>query len=192
MATDLPSASYLALYILSIHVLDSNSRTSTHWRLNGDTGKVEVAALAADGDANTPPDDPLMSLLSSRVTLANGEWKLEASSSTQQPSSSSSASSTTCSDSCRNVDKNQRKSSPTLSDNKNRLFYKICCLNCRYIYGTLGEFHGAPEEFDIPMQLGGWNVKILSKLATTNPNPIPISLSDNFFKHFWIVKFYWD
>jgi hypothetical protein len=105
MAADLPSVSYLALYIVSVHVLDTSSRTSTHWRLNADTGKVEVAALAADGDAYSPtvgyPDDPLLSMLTSRVSLANGEWRLEA----EPPS---------CHDSCRRQEKPAK-----LTDNRN-------------------------------------------------------------------------
>jgi hypothetical protein len=105
MAVDLPSVSYLALYVVSIHVLDTSSRTSTHWRLNSDTGKVEVAALAADGDANSPtvgfPNDPLLNMLTSRVSLANGEWRLEA----EPPS---------CYDNCRRPDKPAKS-----TDNKN-------------------------------------------------------------------------
>jgi len=96
MAIDLSSVSYLALYIVSVHVLDTNSRTSTHWRLNADTGKVEVAALAADSDANSAivafPNDPMLNMLTNRVSLANGEWKLEA----EPPS---------CYDSCSNHEK---------------------------------------------------------------------------------------
>jgi len=83
MAADLPSVSYLALYIVSVHLVNSNSRTSTHWKLNRDSGKVEdVVAMAASGDTGSGlADDPLLSLLASRVATPEGEWKLEAGSS---------------------------------------------------------------------------------------------------------------
>lgn len=79
MGTDLPSVSYLALYIVSVHILNTNSRTSTHWKLNPDSGKVEVAALVASGDGSGGlVTDPLLDILTSRVEMPNGEWKLEA------------------------------------------------------------------------------------------------------------------
>jgi len=83
MAADLPSVSYLALYIVSVHLMNTNSRTSTHWKLNRDSGKVEdVVAMAASGDpVSGVADDPLLSLLASRVATPDGEWRLDASSS---------------------------------------------------------------------------------------------------------------
>jgi len=83
MAADLPSVSYLALYIVSLHLVNTNSRTSTHWKLNRDSGMVEdVVAMAASGDSGSGlADDPLLSLLANRVETPDGEWKLEAGSS---------------------------------------------------------------------------------------------------------------
>jgi len=83
MAADLPSVSYLALYIVSVHLVNTNSRTSTHWKLNLDSGKVEdVVAMAASGDpVSAVADDPLLSLLASRVATPEGEWRLDAGSS---------------------------------------------------------------------------------------------------------------
>jgi len=84
MASDLPSVSYLALYIVSVHLVNSNSRTSTHWKLNIESGKVEdVVAMAASGDdlGSGITDDPLLSLLASRVATPEGEWRLDAGSS---------------------------------------------------------------------------------------------------------------
>ena len=80
MAADLPSVSYLALYIVSVHLVNTNSRTSTHWKLNRDSGRVEdVVAMAASGDAeSTVADDRLLNLLASRVATPEGEWRLEA------------------------------------------------------------------------------------------------------------------
>ena len=82
MASDLPCGSYMALYIVSMHILNTNSRTSTHWKLDTDSGKVQAAALAADGGESigatgSAPDDPLLSLLTNKITLDNGEWRLE-------------------------------------------------------------------------------------------------------------------
>jgi len=81
MAADLPSVSYLALYIVSVHLV--NTKTSTHWKLNLDSGKVEdVVAMAASGDpVRGVADDPLLSLLASRVATPEGEWRLDAGSS---------------------------------------------------------------------------------------------------------------
>ncbi|ELU08379.1 hypothetical protein CAPTEDRAFT_64341, partial [Capitella teleta] len=80
MASDLPCGSYLALYIVSMHIINTNSRTSTHWKLNSDAGKVQSAtALVADGENTRDPmnDDHLMSLLTNKIPLDNGQWKLE-------------------------------------------------------------------------------------------------------------------
>lgn len=38
--TDVPCLTYMALYILSFHILQVNSRTSTHWKLNSEEGKI--------------------------------------------------------------------------------------------------------------------------------------------------------
>ena len=79
MAADLPVVSYVALYIAAVYVVETSSRTSTHWRLNSDTGKVEIVAFAADGGSSSEtPHDPVLQMLSSRVLVGNGEWKLEA------------------------------------------------------------------------------------------------------------------
>lgn len=94
MATDFSSVSYMALYIVSVHLVNTNSRTSTHWKLNRDSGKVEdVVAMAASGDPVAGlADDPLLSLLASRVATPEGEWKLEANSPACHASCRSSAS----------------------------------------------------------------------------------------------------
>jgi len=83
MAAEWPSVSYLALYIVSVQLVNTNSRTSTHWKLNRDSGKVEdVVAVAASGDpGNGLADDPLLNLLASRTATPEGEWRLEADSS---------------------------------------------------------------------------------------------------------------
>lgn len=72
MAYDLPCMSYMAVYIISMHIIQTNSRTSTHWKLNMETGTVQTAA-AADND-----DDPMLSILTNKIPLAQGGWKLQA------------------------------------------------------------------------------------------------------------------
>ena len=76
MSQDLPCVSFMALYIISMHVMNSNSKTSTHWKLNLDAGKVQSAAVADD---SLTDGDPLMSILTNKVTDRDGQWKLVAS-----------------------------------------------------------------------------------------------------------------
>lgn len=89
IAADLlsPSASYLALYIIYLHVLDTNTRSSTHWKLNAVSGKVEALAAGGGGSGDgrgvshfgwDPEDDHVMTMLTNRIPMENGEWKLEA------------------------------------------------------------------------------------------------------------------
>jgi len=80
----------MALYIVSMHIIHSNSRTSTHWKLNLEEGKVQPQATVAGGDGfllETPEDDPLMNILTNKLPGENGGWRLE--------------SQDTCSDECR-------------------------------------------------------------------------------------------
>ena len=85
MSCDTPCMSYMALYIISMHLIHTNSRSSTHWKLNLQSGKVQTAvAVAAAGredvTARHPDDladDHLFSILTSKVSMENGEWKLE-------------------------------------------------------------------------------------------------------------------
>ena len=83
MATDfMSSATYMALYIVTVHVLHTSSRTSTHWRLNAQSGRVEAdPPLAASGcsgeEEGDGPADPLMEMLvNNRVNVKDGEWRL--------------------------------------------------------------------------------------------------------------------
>ena len=74
---------YMALYIIFMHVMHTNSRTSTHWKLNVEAGKVQTAAMTAGGSDAEADDiltatDPFMNILTNKVSLGNGGWKLEA------------------------------------------------------------------------------------------------------------------
>ena len=90
MSCDLPCMSYMALYIVSMHIIQSNSRTSTHhWRLNVEEGKVQAAVADSSLNSGLPgyndvPDDPLLSILTNKVTLETGEWQLLAESSCKE------------------------------------------------------------------------------------------------------------
>ncbi|XP_066995577.1 uncharacterized protein [Anabrus simplex] len=42
--SDVPYITYMALYILSFHIIQSNSRTSTLWKLNPEEGKIVEAS----------------------------------------------------------------------------------------------------------------------------------------------------
>lgn len=75
MTCDLPCVSYMALYIVSMHIVNSNSRSSTgsnHWRLNHEEGKV----VPADENDEKRTDDELMGILTLKV-VEDGEWRVE-------------------------------------------------------------------------------------------------------------------
>ena len=82
MVYDMPYIAYLTLYVISIHIINTNQRTSTHWKLNIDEGKVQ--ATVADGSITDDfltsgyiGNDPLMNTLTNKVVDANGDWKLD-------------------------------------------------------------------------------------------------------------------
>lgn len=72
MTYDLPSVSYMALYIVSMQIVNSNSRSSAgsnHWKLSADEGRV-IPGDPSDGDT-----DNLMNILTNKV-VENGEWRI--------------------------------------------------------------------------------------------------------------------
>lgn len=72
MTYDLPSVSYMALYIVSMQIVNSNSRSSAgsnHWKLSADEGRV-IPGDHSDGDT-----DDLMNILTNKV-VENGEWRV--------------------------------------------------------------------------------------------------------------------
>ena len=82
MAYDIPCLSYITLYIISLHIINTNQRTSTHWKLNPDEGKVQ--ATVADGSISDDffmtgsiGDDVLMNILTNKIIDENGDWKLD-------------------------------------------------------------------------------------------------------------------
>lgn len=100
MACDLPCMSYMALYVISMHIVNSNSRSSSshHWKLNIAAGKVEPAKAEQETNngsssnktsskyhtASSPSDDTskdsevtveerMMEILSNKA-VSGGEW----------------------------------------------------------------------------------------------------------------------
>lgn len=79
MIYDLPCMSYMAMYIISVHIVHSNSRSSVganHWRLNIEEGKV----LQADDDRMAgiggPEDDPMFRILTNK-RQEDGQWLVD-------------------------------------------------------------------------------------------------------------------
>ncbi|XP_070206796.1 uncharacterized protein [Littorina saxatilis] len=77
MTCELPCMSYMALYIISMHIVNSNSRSSSsnHWKLNVSAGKVEPTTEQVDTE-----EEKVMSILTANRVVKNGEWTVEMSS----------------------------------------------------------------------------------------------------------------
>ncbi|CAH1775249.1 unnamed protein product [Owenia fusiformis] len=83
MTCDMPSMSYMALYIVSMHILNTNSRTSTHWKLNIEAGKVQsVTSTVADSElddhqnSENNSDDRIFDILTNKKII-HGKWTIE-------------------------------------------------------------------------------------------------------------------
>ncbi|KAK6176015.1 hypothetical protein SNE40_014383 [Patella caerulea] len=75
MTCDMPCISYMALYIISMHIVNTNSRSSNHhWRLNQHDGKIVQAR--EESTETEKEDEDVMNILTNKVIL-NGEWKVE-------------------------------------------------------------------------------------------------------------------
>lgn len=74
MTADVTGISYMALYIISLHIVNSNTRVgSNHWKLNVNEGKV---VQANDEVSDSQNQDDLMFILTDKV-YENGEWKVD-------------------------------------------------------------------------------------------------------------------
>ena len=70
MYRDMPSFSYVTLYILSINIVHKTAtERSSHWKLND--GKVSALASAEPAS-----DDLLFSMLTNKMDMSNGEWSV--------------------------------------------------------------------------------------------------------------------
>lgn len=85
MSADFHSASLLALYIVSVHILHTNTKSSTHWKLNIDSGKVVASPLVAESSSeglyspnvDRRVNDPMMDMLvASHTYMKNGIWRI--------------------------------------------------------------------------------------------------------------------
>jgi hypothetical protein len=65
---DVAFVSFLSLYILSFHIIHTNSRTSTLWKLNMEEGKIiEGGSLSQVLSAQEVIDDPIFNIITSTV-----------------------------------------------------------------------------------------------------------------------------
>lgn len=75
MMSDVPCITYMALYILSFHILQSNSRTSTLWKLNAEEGKIVEASHfprivtlpGLNNDPYTTENDHIFDIITSTI-----------------------------------------------------------------------------------------------------------------------------
>lgn len=68
--TDVPCLTYMALYVLSFHVLQANSRTSTLWKLNIEEGKIVEGKSHSKVVSLPQPlttDDPVFNIIVSTI-----------------------------------------------------------------------------------------------------------------------------
>lgn len=73
--SEVPCVTYMALYILTFHVLQSNSRTSTLWKLNPEDGKIieassnfpHLVTTIRPSTDDIPVDDPIFNIITSTV-----------------------------------------------------------------------------------------------------------------------------
>lgn len=79
MTYDLPSMSYMAMYIISVHIVNSNSRSSVganHWKLSVEEGKVVQADDDKKAGSYETVDDSLFKILTNK-RVENGQWLVD-------------------------------------------------------------------------------------------------------------------
>ncbi|RZF45748.1 hypothetical protein LSTR_LSTR012679 [Laodelphax striatellus] len=79
--SEIPCLTYMALYILSFHILQSNSRTSTLWKLNAEDGKIieashfpKLVTLSSSAQQEEIEDDPIFNIITSTVIHYGKTW----------------------------------------------------------------------------------------------------------------------
>lgn len=72
--SEVPCISYMALYILSFHILQSNSRTSTLWKLNIEEDKIveashfpRIVTLAEMSNEHATDGDQIFNIITSTI-----------------------------------------------------------------------------------------------------------------------------
>ena len=79
MTYDLPCMSYMAVYIISVHIVNSNSRSSVganHWRLNIEDGKIQHETESPAGNSESLGNDRMFSILTNKK-IENGQWLVD-------------------------------------------------------------------------------------------------------------------
>ncbi|XP_052128921.1 uncharacterized protein LOC113213270 [Frankliniella occidentalis] len=69
--SDVPCITYMALYILSLHVIQSNSRASTGWRLDPEEGKIVQTTIYPNAFGPQSTEDLIFDIISSTVHVGN-------------------------------------------------------------------------------------------------------------------------
>ena len=72
--SEVPCVTYMALYILSFHILHSNSKTSTLWKLNIEEGKIvganhfpRIVTLPGMSNEHVTDSDQIFNIITSTV-----------------------------------------------------------------------------------------------------------------------------
>lgn len=77
-----PCITYMALYILTFHILQTNSRTSTFWKLNVEDGKItevnHFPSIVTSTLPNDNGDDPIFNIITSTVHFGKSWTKKSA------------------------------------------------------------------------------------------------------------------
>lgn len=77
-----PCITYMALYILTFHILQTNSRTSTFWKLNVEDGKItevnHFPSIVTSTLPNDNGDDPIFNIITSTVHFGKSWTKRSA------------------------------------------------------------------------------------------------------------------
>lgn len=67
----MPCITYMTLYILSLHVIQSNSRASTGWRLDPEEGKIVQTTIYPNAFGPQSTEDLIFDIISSTVHVGN-------------------------------------------------------------------------------------------------------------------------
>ena len=73
--SDVPCITYMALYILSLHVIQSNSRGSTGWRLDPEGGKIVQTTIFPNAFGPQSTEDLIFDIITSTVHVGNAWTK---------------------------------------------------------------------------------------------------------------------
>lgn len=69
--SDVPCITYMALYILSLHVIQTNTRASTGWRLDLEEGKIVQTTVYPNAFGPQSTEDLIFDIITSTVHVGN-------------------------------------------------------------------------------------------------------------------------